>query len=64
MRFTEEQLAVIENAYEEMLAIMEEQEEECGEVEFAAALDSVVYSHDLDYDMEKAVVDMYDSEDF
>ena len=63
MRFTEEQLTIIENAYEEMLAIMEQQEEEYGEMEFGAALEQVACTYDLDDDMEKEVVDMYDSED-
>ena len=63
MRFTEEQLTNIENAYEELLIIMREQEEEYGEMDFHNALEEVVYIHDLDDDMEKEVVDMYDSED-
>ena len=63
MRFTEEQLTDIENAYEELLIIMREQERDYGEMDFHNALEEVVSIHDLDYDMEKAVVDMYDSED-
>ena len=63
MRFTEEQLTDIENAYEELLIIMREQEEKYGEMDFHNALEEVVYIHDLDDDMEKEVVDMYDSED-
>ena len=63
MRFTHKQLTDIENAYEELLIIMREQERDHGEMDFHNALEQVVSIYELDQDMEKAVVDMYDSED-
>ena len=50
----------IENAYEEMLIIMKEQGDD---KEFSVALEEAVYIHDLDEDMEKALIEMYDNQD-
>jgi hypothetical protein len=58
--FTDFEHIAIENAYEELLIIMKEQGDE---EDFWVALEEAVFIHDLDENMEKAVVDMYDSED-
>ena len=58
--FTDFEHIAIENAYEELLIILKEQGDD---KEFSVALEEAVFIHDLDENMEKAVVDMYDSED-
>ena len=58
--FTDFEHIAIENAYEELLIILKEQGDD---KEFSVALEEAVLIHDLDENMEKAVVDMYDSED-
>ena len=58
--FTDFEHIAIENAYEELLIIMKEQGDE---EDFWVALEEAVFIHDLDENMEKAVIDMYDSED-
>jgi len=58
--FTDFEHIAIENAYEELLIIMKEQGDE---EDFWVALEEAVFIHDLDENMEKAVVDMYDNED-
>ena len=58
--FTDFEHIAIENAYEELLIILKEQGDD---KEFSVALEEAVFIHDLDEYMEKAVVDMYDSED-
>ncbi len=58
--FTTEDWIAIENAYEEMLIIMKEQGDD---KEFSVALEEAVYIHDLDEDMEKALIEMYDNQD-
>jgi hypothetical protein len=58
--FTDFEIIAIENAYEELLIILKEQGDD---KEFSVALEEAVFIHDLDENMEKAVVDMYDSED-
>ena len=58
--FTDFEHIAIENAYEELLIILKEQGDD---KEFSVALEEAVFINDLDENMEKAVVDMYDSED-
>ena len=58
--FTDFEHIAIENAYEDLLIILTEQGDD---KEFSVALQEAVFIHDLDENMEKAVVDMYDSED-
>jgi len=58
--FTDFEHIAIENAYEELLIILKEQGDD---KEFSVALEKAVFIHDLDENMEKAVIDMYDSED-
>jgi len=58
--FTDFEIIAIENAYEELLIILKEQGDD---KEFSVALEEAVFIHDLDENMEKAVIDMYDSED-
>ena len=58
--FTDFERIAIENAYEEMLIIMKEQGDD---KELSVALEEAVFIHDLDEDMEKALIEMYDNQD-
>jgi hypothetical protein len=55
-RFTDYELIAIENAYEELLIILEEQGVY---INLRAAINEAVYMYDLDSKMEKELIKMY-----
>ena len=54
--FTEEQWDAIENAFEALVYEIDES----AEPEFALSLENVTFAYDLDPEMEKEVIRMYD----
>jgi hypothetical protein len=59
--FTEDDYIAIENAFEEMMNLLDEQVEEYGECDFPQAYEDVCWSHDLDDDQCEEVKAMYDA---
>ena len=58
--FTDFEMIAIENAYEELLNLLDEQEPE--DADFWSALEDVVYMYDLDARQEDEVKRQYDEE--
>ena len=62
MQITIDELIAIENAYEMLLTIMDEQYEEHGEMDFPDAHDQACWAHDLEPWQRDEVKRLYDND--